>query len=181
MIPDAERAALLAIARRAVADAVGAASPPVPAIGLPQQEAAVFVSLHSGEHLRGCIGHLEADRPLADVVASCAVSAARDDPRFRAVTTAEVPDLHIEISVLGLMEPVRTLDDIEVGRHGLLVETDHRRGLLLPQVAVEWEWDAATFVAQTCRKAGLPDDAWAQGSARLFRFEAEVFSETKDV
>ena len=83
----------------------------------------------------------------------------------------------IELSVLGALEPVVSLDDIDIGRHGLVIERGRRRGLLLPQVATEWGWDRRSFVEQTCRKAGLPPDAWEQG-ATLWRFEAEVFGET---
>lgn len=100
-----------------------------------------------------------------------------EDPRFDPVAPAEVRHLSVEISVLGPREPVYARDDVVVGRHGLLVEKGWRRGLLLPQVAVEWRWDAATFIAQTCHKAGLPTDAWPDRGAALFRFEAEVFGE----
>jgi hypothetical protein len=93
------------------------------------------------------------------------------------VSAVELAGLEIEVSLLGLLEPVASPDDIEVGRHGLLVERDRQRGLLLPQVATEWRWDRETFLAQTCHKAGLPRDAWKQG-AKVWRFEAEVFGES---
>ena len=140
--------------------------------------AGVFVSIHKHGDLRGCIGHIEADRPLAHVVAQCAVSACTSDPRFPAVSAGELPEIRIELSVLGPLETITGPDAIEVGRHGLLVEGDGRRGLLLPQVAVEWKWDAPTFLAQTCRKAGLPMDAWQRG-ATVWRFEADVFGENE--
>lgn len=176
MIPDAERRALLAAARRAIAASLGLEPLPVETGEAAPYPAAAFVTLHARGALRGCIGHIEADRPLIEVVASCAVAAARDDHRFKGVAPQELSLLDIEISVLGEMEPVDRLEQIEVGRHGLLVERDVRRGLLLPQVAVEWGWDVPTFVAQTCRKAGLPEDAWPS-SAMLYRFTAEVFRE----
>jgi uncharacterized protein (TIGR00296 family) len=115
-----------------------------------------------------------------EVVASCAVSAAQSDPRFPPVTADEIAHLHIEISVLSGFEIIQSVTDIEVGRHGLLVERDWRRGLLLPQVAPEWGWDASAFAAHTCRKAGLPTDAWPHGGATMYRFEAEVFGEERD-
>ncbi len=177
MIPEEERRVLLATARRAIAASLGIEPHPGPPDAVVPYMAGAFVTLRSGGTLRGCIGHLEADRPLIDVVASCASASAREDHRFTSVTSAELPLMHIEISVLGPMEQIDRLDQIEVGRHGLLIERDRRRGLLLPQVAVEWEWDAATFVAQTCAKAGLPGDAWPTGGAVLCRFEAEVFGE----
>jgi len=135
-----------------------------------------FVSIHHRGELRGCIGHIEADRSLARVVLECAVAACSADPRFPPVSAAELASLEIEVSLLGPLEPIASPDDIEVGRHGLLVEQHGQRGLLLPQVATEWRWDRETFLAHTCHKAGLPRDAWKQG-AKLWRFEAEVFGE----
>src|SRR5262249_21657913 len=126
--------------------------------------------------LRGCIGHIEADRPLAHVVAQCAVSACSTDPRFPPVSVRELNEIDIELSLLGPLEAITSPDQIEIGRHGLVVERDRHRGLLLPQVATEWKWDAPTFLAQTCRKAGLAPDAWKQGAA-IWRFEAEVFGD----
>jgi uncharacterized protein (TIGR00296 family) len=108
------------------------------------------------------------------------VSAALSDPRFPPVTIAEWSGVNLEISVLGPIEPATDIDEVEVGRHGLIVQLGHRRGLLLPQVATEWKWNAAEFAAQTCGKAGLPRDAWQKG-AKLYKFEAEVFGDnTKD-
>ena len=137
-----ERAELLSVARRAIAAAVtGTPKPDLSAFeGAPARHAGAFVTLHLHGALRGCIGHIEPDRPLVDVVASCAVSAAQADPRFPPVTASEVDPLEIEISVLSGFEPIASTADIEVGRHGLLVESGWRRGLLLPQVAPEWGW-----------------------------------------
>lgn len=176
MTSAADRLALLAIARAAILDrAGGPPAPPSRAEVETTQRAAAFVTLHSAGTLRGCIGHLQTDLALPDVVAKCAVAAANDDPRFPSVTLAEAADLEIEISVLGPLEPVQRIEDIRIGRHGLVVERGWHRGLLLPQVASEWNWDARTFVAHTCEKAGLPPAAWPDGGATLWRFEAEVF------
>jgi uncharacterized protein len=178
MIADRDRRELLALAREAIAASLThCALPQASPEGDLAHAARVFVTLHTRGQLRGCIGQLDADRPLAAAVQSCAVSAATADPRFHAVSGRELDEIDIEISVLGELEPVRELADIEVGRHGLLVESGWRRGLLLPQVAAEWGWEAATFVAHTCRKAGLPPDAWPARGALLFRFEAEVFGD----
>jgi len=98
------------------------------------------------------------------------------DPRFPAVSGAELETLDVEISILGPLEPIASPDDIEIGRHGLVVELGHRRGLLLPQVATEWRWTQQAFVQHACRKAGLSQDAWRKRAA-LWRFEAEVFRE----
>jgi AmmeMemoRadiSam system protein A len=178
LIPPDERDALLAIAREAItAWAMGAAVASQDTTPRRERRAGAFVTLHARGELRGCIGYVEADRPLTDVVARCAVSAASSDPRFPPVSASELTLIHIEVSVLGPLEPVALIDEVEVGRHGLVVESGPRRGLLLPQVAPEWGWDAATFVAQTCRKAGLPPDAWPSRGATLLRFEADVFGE----
>jgi AmmeMemoRadiSam system protein A len=176
-IPPDERAQLLAIAREALAAWVNHAAPVSPPAGASERRAGAFVTLHARGELRGCIGHVEADRRLVDVVAECALSAASADPRFPPVTASELPLVQIEVSVLGPLEPVARIEEVEVGRHGLVVESGRRRGLLLPQVAREWGWDAATLVAQTCRKAGLHQDAWPSGGATLLRFEADVFAE----
>jgi AmmeMemoRadiSam system protein A len=178
MISGEERAALLATARGSIVRSLsGGNAVPFDVCQAGDRRAGAFVTLHTHGELRGCIGHIEADRPLADVVASCAVSAASSDPRFAPLTTSELSALDIEISVLSPLEVVQAMNEIEIGRHGLLVESGWRRGLLLPQVAPEWGWDAPTLVAQTCRKAGLPPDAWPGGGATLYRFEAEVFGE----
>src|SRR5262249_57525518 len=104
------------------------------------------------------------------------VAAGSRDLGVRGVRLVEGPLLEIEISLLGPLEPIAGPEDVVLGRHGLVVERDWHRGLLLPQVATEWEWDAETFLAQTCHKAGLPRDAWKHW-AKTWRFEAEVFGE----
>ena len=141
-----------------------------------ERRAGVFVSLHKGPTLRGCIGHIEPDRQLSRAIPDAAIAAASSDPRFEPMTFDELADVHIELSILGPLERIGGVGDIEVGRHGLLVERGWSRGLLLPQVAVEWGWDAEAFLSQTCHKAGLPPDAWK--TATVWRFEAEVFSES---
>jgi AmmeMemoRadiSam system protein A len=138
---------------------------------------AAFVSLHKHGELRGCIGHVEADEPLGVVIPRCAVAAATEDPRFPPVAAAEIADLDIELSLLGSLQPISGPQEVAVGRHGLVVAQGWRRGLLLPQVASEWNWTAEEFLAHTCHKAGLPLDAWKRG-AQLWRFEAEVFGDT---
>jgi AmmeMemoRadiSam system protein A len=177
MTNEADRQRLLHLARDAVVAAVSGTPAPLPgsadAIAL---RAGVFVTLHLGGRLRGCIGQIEANEPVAGVVARCAVAAATTDPRFPAVEPSELAGIDIELSIIGPLEPVGSLDEIEVGRHGLLIETGRHRGLLLPQVATERSWDRAAFVAATCHKAGLAADAWEKG-AKIWRFEAEVFGE----
>ena len=174
---DEERQQLLQLARGAIAaHLMNQPAPEPPQTGAAADRAGVFVSLHAGDELRGCIGRLEVSDTIGQNVVRCAVSAATADPRFPPVSPGELARLHIELSLLGPMQPIAGPNDVEIGRHGLMVESGWRRGLLLPQVAVEWSWDRERFVAETCRKAGLPADAWKTG-ARLWRFEAEVFSE----
>jgi AmmeMemoRadiSam system protein A len=171
-----EQQQLLGLARRALEARVKGAQPPaVDEHGdIP---AGAFVSIHrrNGD-LRGCLGRIEGDWPLPRLVAHLASIVADSDPRFEAVRPEELDDIEIEISILTPEQPVTRLEEIEVGRHGLIVDDGRRRGLLLPQVASEHAWDAPTFVQHTCRKAGLPLDAWPN-RARLFAFEAQVFSE----
>ena len=178
MTNPADRLRLLEIARHAItAHAMGAAPPELAAESLVSRRGGAFVTLHKEGELRGCIGHLEANDLLAKVVARCAVAASSADPRFPSLEHTELPLIEIEISILGVFERIDGPADVEVGRHGLLIEHRRQRGLLLPQVAVEWRWDAATFLDQTCRKAGLPAEGWRTG-ATAWRFEAEVFSES---
>jgi len=185
LLTDDSKTSLLRSARAAIARAIGAPAPNAPiapvapnALLAPDFRAGAFVTLHLNGKLRGCIGYPEDDAPLIDVVERCAVSAAISDPRFPALALDEWNEVDIEISVLGPIERVSEISEVEVGRHGLIVELGHRRGLLLPQVASERNWGAAEFASQTSAKAGLPRDAWRTG-ASLYKFEAEVFGETE--
>ncbi|MCC7417339.1 MAG: AmmeMemoRadiSam system protein A [Acidobacteria bacterium] len=176
MTTDADRRLLLALARGAIVAHVTRAAPPtMPDCPAAREPGGAFVTIHARGDLRGCIGHVEPGTSRGTVIASCAVQACSADPRFAPVGSSELARLEVEISLLGLLEPIGGPDHIEVGRHGLLVERGARRGLLLPQVATEWSWNREAFLAHTCRKAGLPADAWRTGAA-LWRFEAEVFA-----
>jgi len=134
-----------------------------------------FTTLHLDGRLRGCIGYVIPVHSLYRTVAETAQAAAFDDPRFSPVTADEAPHLKVEISVLSPLQPIRP-EEIVTGVHGLIVTKGGRRGLLLPQVPVEWQWDRETFLSQTCLKAGLPADAWMQ-DIDLQAFTAEVFGE----
>ena len=129
----------------------------------------------STEKLRGCVGYVLPTCPVYRAVAETARAAAFEDNRFPPVTREEAPHLEIELSILSPPQPILP-EEIEIGRHGLLISWHGRRGLLLPQVPVEHAWDRATFLEQTCRKAGLPPDAWQKG-ASIEAFTAEVFGE----
>ncbi|MGB9618142.1 MAG: AmmeMemoRadiSam system protein A [Desulfomonilaceae bacterium] len=134
-----------------------------------------FVTLYKKGMLRGCIGTLESDKPLYQTVSDMAKAAALRDPRFRPVTPDELPYIDLEISVLTPLEEIASPDEIKVGVHGLLISKGSRSGLLLPQVASERNWDTITFLEETCRKAGLPKDAWKEEGTRIYVFSADVF------
>jgi AmmeMemoRadiSam system protein A len=177
MTTDEDRHRLLQLARDAIAAHVtGSPEPRAEVAGVFARPGGAFVTIHNRGELRGCIGHIEATEPLGVVVPQCAVAACSTDPRFPSVSASELAEIDLELSLLGPLERIAGPADIEVGRHGLVVSRGWRRGLLLPQVATEWRWDAPTFLAHTCQKAGLPPDAWQHG-ADLWRFDAEVFGE----
>ena len=179
MTSESDRQLLLRIAREAIAAHLGGEPASRSDEGhLASRRGGAFVTIRKAGDLRGCIGHIEPGDRLVDVVARCAVAACSADPRFPAIAPSELPQVDIELSLLGPLEAIAGADDVEIGRHGLVVEMGRQRGLLLPQVATEWDWNRQTFLAQTCRKAGLPGDAWKHG-AKLWRFEAEVFGEDK--
>lgn len=177
MLPLEDRRALLVLARAAVHAAVagGPAPDPGPLSAPLSAPGAAFVTLKRDGELRGCIGHLRPDQPLAHSVARMAAAAATEDGRFGPVTPEEAPLLDIEISVLTPMRRISGPSDVVVGRDGLFVRSGPLSGLLLPQVAVEHGWDAETFLSHTCRKAGLPADTWRTDGLQLFAFEAEKF------
>lgn len=136
-----------------------------------------FVSLHTRDgELRGCIGHMQSDGPLGELLLELAVAAGTRDSRFPAVTKQELPDLVYEVSVLTPMVPTDPAKVVP-GVHGLYVRRGHRSGVLLPQVATEWGWDREEFLAHTCNKAGLPADAWKQPGTEVLTFTAQVVSE----
>lgn len=138
----------------------------------------VFVTLHKFGKLRGCMGILDPDVPLAEAVRQAAVSAASQDPRFSRVVPDELPDLEIEVSVLSDSTPMRSLEDLKIGRHGILVRQGLRRGLFLPQVAVDHHLDKEQFLSRCCsEKAGLPADAWRDPKTEVLLFTTEVARE----
>jgi len=148
-----------------------------------QSPAGVFVTLRTHDdlsapknaRLRGCIGHMEADWPLAQVVPAMAVKSATRDPRFPPVAPEELDHITIEVSVLSPLQLVTDVAQIELGRHGLFISKGRHRGLLLPQVPLMFDWTREEFLANLCRKAGLPGDAWRE--ADLWWFETAVFEE----
>jgi AmmeMemoRadiSam system protein A len=175
---DEDKSALLQIARRSLVDtiALGRRWRPDRAVGILAEHRGAFVTLEHGGRLRGCVGQVETHESLAGTVAHCAISAAREDNRFHPVRADEVVNLTIEISVLSPLKIIAP-NEIQIGAHGLVVECGPFRGLLLPQVAAERGWQAEKFLSETCRKAGLPADAWKSPETQIFGFSAEIFSE----
>ena len=177
-LTESQQQLLLRLARQALEESVRTGSlseidrPP----DAPGEKCGAFVTLHKKGRLRGCVGYVESPKPLYQTVRECARAAGLHDTRFDPVEPEDLPHLRLEISVLSPLVDI-TPEEVEVGRHGLLVSRGFQRGLLLPQVAVEWKWDRERFLGETCRKAGLAEDDWQRG-ARIQAFTAQVFSES---
>jgi len=169
---------LLALARDAIRYHFETGKPPPVAVeeGVLKEKRGAFVTLKREGQLRGCIGYPLPHDPLYLTVMEAAVMAATQDHRFPTVTLDELPDVRIEISVLTLPRRIETADEITVGEHGIIVTQGLNRGLLLPQVPVEWDWDRETFLRHGCLKAGLEENAWMEG-AEIQVFSAQIFSE----
>ena len=177
-LSEEQRDALLGLARQAVSEAVLHHELPreIPGHSIFGEQHDVFVTLHVRGLLRGCIGVVETHEKLGDAVVRCAVSAALHDRRFSPVQPADLAEMDIEISLLSIPDPIRA-DQIEIGRHGLLIVFGSQRGLLLPQVAIAHRLNQEQFLQETCRKAGLNRDAWRDSEAKILGFTCEVFSE----
>jgi AmmeMemoRadiSam system protein A len=173
-----ERGVLLRTAREAIAAHFQGRRSALPVVeGALAEPRGAFVTLHRRDgELRGCVGLMQSDRSLLETVARMAVAAATEDGRFAPVAPDELSRLTIEISALGPLRPIRP-EEVEVGRHGLMISYGGRRGVLLPQVPVEHGWERETFLEHTCWKAGLPEDSWRKPGVELFGFTAEVFGE----
>ncbi len=177
---DEEKVYLLQLARETIATYLesGALPKTQPVSARVNEKFGVFVTLHQKGQLRGCIGYIEGIHPLYEAVMEMARAAAFNDFRFHPVSKEEVPGLEIEISVLSPLKEITDIDEIKVGKHGLIVQRGHSRGLLLPQVATEWNWNRDEFLSQTCQKAGLPPDAWKDSDTIIYIFSAEIFNES---
>lgn len=143
---------------------------------LLQLKRGCFVTIKTEGRLRGCIGNFLSEQPLYKLVQEMAVSAATRDPRFYPMKTDDVENFNLEISVLSPLKKIESVEEIEVGAHGLYIEKNSYRGVLLPQVAVEHGWSRETFLDQTCAKAGLAKGGWKDG-AEIYIFSAQVFGE----
>lgn len=174
-----ERSVLLRIAHTSIeAQAHGRTFAPAAPMASLAEQRGVFTTIYLRKKLRGCVGYITAVAPLYLAVAETARAAAFEDTRFTPVRADEAGELEVSLSVLSLPREINP-NDVEIGRHGLLISQHGRRGLLLPQVATEHGWDREMFLRETCYKAGLPPDAWEHG-ARVEAFTAEVFSDSDE-
>jgi AmmeMemoRadiSam system protein A len=176
-LSEEDRKAILELARQGVFHAVCHERPlsTFSTNGIFAERRGLFVTLHVAKKLRGCIGVVEATTNLGETLARCAADAALHDPRFSRMRAEELDALEIEVSLLSPIEPIQP-EAVEIGIHGLLVERGTRRGLLLPQVAVEHRLSREQFLAETCTKAGLPRDAWKETEAKLYGFRCEIIT-----
>ena len=177
-LTETEKKSLLAIARQAIIATVAEEELPTlkTGSGALQEKRGCFVTIKMNNQLRGCIGTFLAEHPLCRTVQEMAVSAATRDPRFYPMKMTDLDDFTIEISVLSPLHEIQSIDEIRVGVHGIYLEKNYSRGVLLPQVATEYGWDRDSFLAQTCIKAGLRPHDWEDG-ATIYIFSADVFGE----
>lgn len=177
----AEQKQLLQLARQAIIcctrkASVAFAPPNAPTLN---EKRGCFVCIKIDGALRGCIGNFFSDKPLHALVQEMAEAAACRDPRFYPMKPDDLDNFEIEISVLTPMRHIDSIDEIKVGEHGLYIEKNSFRGVLLPQVATEYGWDRETFLDQTCIKAGLKRTDWQEG-ASIYVFSAQVFHDEGD-
>jgi MEMO1 family protein len=174
-----EQKSLLGIARRTMETHIRTGKVPEPKPLTPKlnEKRGAFVTLHERGQLRGCIGYVEAVKPLYQAVSDMAVAASTQDPRFPPVEPAELDKIEVEITVLSPMRPVPSPDSVVVGKHGVVIKKDTCSAVFLPQVPVEEGWDRNTYLSQLCLKAQLPRDAWKSPDAKLFVFTGQVFGE----
>jgi len=176
-LTDDEKKTLHNIALAAIKKRLGNEPPVLPksTTDTLNEKRGAFVSLHKHGQLRGCIGYVHGFKPLAKAINDMAIAAAFKDPRFPPLNENELEDLNIEISVLTPMKQISNINEIEVGKHGLMMIKGPYSGLLLPQVATQYNWDRQTFLSETCHKAGLPTDAWKDDDTEIYIFSADIF------
>lgn len=181
MLNNEQQATLLRIARESIAAHFQGQSVVIEPSAYDEvlrRPSGAFVTLRTDDHrLRGCIGSVIPVDPLCRAVSRSAINAAFRDPRFLPLQSDELRGVALEISVMGPLVPVSSIDEIVCGRDGLIVRRGSLAGLLLPQVAAEHSWDRETFLSHTCAKAGLQPDAWRESDTRIERFAAHVFGE----
>lgn len=174
-----EKKTLLNIARKAIKAAVQKTGE----MPEPREEKTLnmrngcFVTIKQHGELRGCIGNFQSELPLFREVAEIAAASATKDPRFYPLQEADLDTIALEISVLSPLAKIEDTAEITIGKHGIYLEKGYYRGVLLPQVATEHDWDRETFLKQTCLKAGLPTDAWQAADADIYIFSAQIFGD----
>jgi len=182
MYSDDDKKIMLSAAREVLSVCVKGDDVKMPEIlsKLDSEPTGIFITLHTikGE-LRGCIGYLNGVKSLPDAIVEMTKAASTEDPRFDPVNEAELNDIVLEISLLSPMKKIDSPDAIEIGKHGLVISDGFNKGLLLPQVATENNWDKITFLEHTCEKARLSRDAWKSEKTEISIFSAEVFEEKK--
>jgi len=169
----------LALARKTIKNVLEEKALPKPKYKykLFKEKRGAFVTLNINRMLRGCIGYIFAIKPLEDTIIDMAQAAAFRDPRFPPLVKDEFENLEVEISVLTPIREIEDVEEIEVGKHGVIIERGGNSGLLLPQVATEYGWDRETFLEHTCQKAGLPKDSWKKKDTTIRIFSADIFHE----
>ena len=176
-----QRSELLRVARQAIENEVNGQRTPLDSrITFPREGSGAFVTLHNGKRLRGCMGTFT-PKPTVDRTIEYVARLAANDARFRSdpVTADELGHISIEISLLGELQPTERPEEIQIGRHGVMIQRGSASGCFLPQVAVQNHWDVKTLLEQCCStKAKLPSDAWNDGVTEILRFTAEVFAES---
>ncbi len=176
-LTEGDKQLLLDLVRETITARLTGGKVPEPA-ALPeimQQKRGAFVTLKKQGRLRGCIGYIEGKKSLYKTIEEMAAAAAFSDPRFPPLKKEELKDLTVEISVLSPLQEIHDVQEIEVGRHGIYIMKGYCCGLLLPQVATECRWDRMTFLQETCRKAGLPPQAWQDADTKILIFSADIF------
>ena len=173
-----ERRQLLQIAREAITSLITSGSVPIREVKSEKLNAmfGCFVTIKKDGKLRGCIGNFISDKPLHKLVQEMASAAATKDPRFYPMKKTDLENFTLEISVLSPLQKISSIDEIQVGTHGIYMERNVHRGVLLPQVAAEYGWDRETFLQQTAMKAGMGKDDWKENTD-IYIFSAEVFNE----
>lgn len=178
LLTKTEQKELLKIVRKTIISFISTGN--VPPVETASQglngENGCFVTIKQQKKLRGCIGNFVSDKPLYRLVQEMALAAASRDPRFYPMKPNDLVDFELEISVLSPLRKIDSVDEIQVGQHGLYIIKDSYQGVLLPQVATEYGWDRDTFLKHTCLKAGLPENTW-QKECEIFIFSAQVFGE----
>ena len=179
MLSKTEAAELLKIARHAITQQIMGGTYNLE----PRKEKTLnihsgcFVTIKQNGHLRGCIGNFQSQQPLFKEIATMAVAAASQDPRFPPMNRNELDNFNLEITILSPLEKIDNTDQIEVGTHGIYIIKGFNRGVLLPQVATEYGWDKKTFLQQTCAKAGLPENSWQHPDVEIYIFSGQIIHE----